>query len=451
MHLANHIQQKLSQIQFLNQGTVPSLLVAVSGGVDSVVLLHLLSQQAKQYALRITVAHLNHGLRGEDALGDEQLVQSLAHQQGWPVLTARVNVLEMAQAQQLGWEEAGRKARYAFLAKTAQEVGASLVVVAHHADDQAETILMHMLQGCHLRGLCGMEEQRPLYEDASLSLWRPLLEVRKEQLLLYAEAQKLAYRIDQSNSDTYFLRNWIRQKLYAFNPLVRRLSDQARRYYEQLKQETEMWWQMHVHRQDHYCVCPWEEFAGLSKERQVALLSKAYDQSNCAGLVRMSQAQSEELAQWLKTSKAQSEFVCSGSMRLKKRYRELWIEFDCVAGMHQNSPHLVLKRLSEQERLALNTFCVNPQGTQVYINAQNVCGAVRIRPWRAGDRIRPLGLLGVKKVKDILIDAKVVQEKRQQTYVVEDDRGVFWLVGHCLDERMRCTKDCPEVALIVVQ
>jgi tRNA(Ile)-lysidine synthase len=211
-----------------------TVVVGVSGGPDSLCLLHLLCQLCPQYDLSLHVAHLHHGLRGSDADGEAEFVQAVADEWGLPCSTERVDVPGLAGEHKLSLEEAARRARYAFLGQVAAREGANAIAVGHNADDQAETILMHFIRGSGLAGLRGMlprtslEEYRLLQPPAAnLQIIRPLLEVTRAEIEAYCDHHGLEPRFDRSNLDTTYFRNWLRHEvlplLCRHNPNVRQV------------------------------------------------------------------------------------------------------------------------------------------------------------------------------------------------------------------------------------
>ncbi|HEU0265427.1 MAG TPA: tRNA lysidine(34) synthetase TilS, partial [Geobacterales bacterium] len=184
-----------------------TVVVAVSGGVDSVFLLHLL-QQLQGIPLRLIVAHLNHQLRGKESDGDAVFVADLARNQGLPFELAVEDVAQIARLEKLSLEDAGRRVRYAFLNEVADRFGARVIALGHHADDQAETFLMRLLRGAGSSGLGGM-----MISSRDGRYVRPLLSVTREQIVTAARKAGLLWREDASNADVTYLRNRLRHEL----------------------------------------------------------------------------------------------------------------------------------------------------------------------------------------------------------------------------------------------
>jgi tRNA(Ile)-lysidine synthase len=207
-----------------------SVLVGVSGGADSVAMLAALRVLAGEAArtYRLTVGHLDHSLRDESA-GDAAFVAALARKWGLECITERVDVAAEADRLGEGVEHAARTARYEFFARAARQCGASAVAVAHHADDNAETILFRVLRGTALRGLAGMPVTRSLPaaepESPALRIIRPMLGFRRREILDYCRARSLEWREDHTNAETVYRRNFLRHQLL---PLIReKLNPQA--------------------------------------------------------------------------------------------------------------------------------------------------------------------------------------------------------------------------------
>lgn len=264
--LLSQVRRYLRRHDLLDQNQ--TVVAGVSGGPDSLCLLHLLHRLAPEMGLRLTVAHLNHGLRGEDAESDARFVASFAADLGLPCIVRSARVAELAEAASISLEEAARQIRYRFLAEVAADVGASAVAVGHNADDQAETVLMHFLRGSGVAGLRGMlpkallgdyrlvadaksggaegrrgtlspghpvtgspchlvtlSPRHPITPLPVLSLIRPLLSIPRAAIQEYCAEQGLRPRFDRSNEDTTFFRNRLRHELLpilaGYNPRIR--------------------------------------------------------------------------------------------------------------------------------------------------------------------------------------------------------------------------------------
>ncbi len=208
-----------------------TVIVAVSGGPDSIALLHLLRRMREEFGLRLHAVHVNHGLHAASE-AHARFVREVSHAWGIPVSVCRVNVRTYARRRRQTLEESARALRYAALAKIARRVGASHIAVGHTADDQAETVLLWLLRGAGADGLAGMPATRP---HDGLRVIRPLLEVRRDEIVAYLAAEGLRWRSDPTNRTRGPLRNRIRQdllpRLAGYNPgikaVLRRLALQV--------------------------------------------------------------------------------------------------------------------------------------------------------------------------------------------------------------------------------
>ncbi|NWG15538.1 MAG: tRNA lysidine(34) synthetase TilS [Chloroflexi bacterium] len=203
-----------------------TVVVGISGGADSLAQLHILRELAPRCRFRLHAATLDHHLRGEAGAADVRFVQDIARLWDIPLTTGHADVLALARRNGLSIEAAARQARYDFLAQTARAVGADRVAVAHHADDQAETVLMHLLRGAGLAGLSGMAARAPLPGHPDLTLIRPLLTITRAEIEDYCRRHDLHPRQDTTNQDVTYLRNAIRLQtlphLERLNPGIRR-------------------------------------------------------------------------------------------------------------------------------------------------------------------------------------------------------------------------------------
>jgi len=215
--MLKRIRKTIADCSLLERGD--HLLVAVSGGPDSVALLRAMVALSPEYELRLTAAHLNHGLRGAEAHAEEVFVRSLCAGMGIPCLCKAVDIRALRKGRGMSLEEIGREQRYRFLDETAKTCGASKIATGHHRDDQAETVLINLLRGSGLEGLKGI----PPVRDGRII--RPLLHVGRKEILEFLNHQGLTYMTDSSNSSPLFLRNRIRHELIPelalrYNPAV---------------------------------------------------------------------------------------------------------------------------------------------------------------------------------------------------------------------------------------
>jgi len=192
-----------------------AVLLAVSGGPDSVTMLDFFAKQARKRRLILLIAHLNHKIRGKNSDKDEAFVKKLGRTYGIETVTGRTDVPALAKRRKTGIEHAARLARYEFLTKLALKRKFRLIATAHHADDHAETFLLNLLRGTEPKGLLGIPVKRVLCGKgaAAVSVIRPLLQVTRAEIMEYMKLNRLPHRKDESNEDEKYRRNWLRKTL----------------------------------------------------------------------------------------------------------------------------------------------------------------------------------------------------------------------------------------------
>lgn len=413
-----------------------TVIVAVSGGADSVALLDILSSLADLH-LRPVVAHLNHTLRGEESDADEEFVLNLAQSYGLPAELERVDVKEFSRMKGLSLEEGGRVARYSFFNYVARRYGANAVALGHHADDQAETVLMRLLRGSGTTGLCAMAPK------SGENLVRPLLAATRREIEAYLHGRGLSYRHDSSNSDTGFLRNRIRHELIpcleTYNPAIRdRLVAMA---------ET------------------------LARDEEVLELATAGAFARSAGWIHdkvtldIAGCRAEPAGLRYRLYRRAVREVRGGLERIGSRHLR-----DIDSMMHGRKPHLTLclpdgmmvvksygtisfyQTSHEEASYAYELTVAGPgvfdipgryrltveEGTHhgnpeelprssAWFDAAAAPFPWLVRPFRAGDRIVPLGMTGHKKVKDLFIDEKIPLERRRRIPLFFSGDTLIWV------------------------
>ena len=195
-----------------------TLIIGVSGGPDSIALLNIIYHNfAKQFGLKIHVAHLHHGLRGKESDSDAVFVNKVSSQLGLPCTVLKIDIAALAKRKKMTIEEAGRYARYDFFNKLADKIGATKILVAHNSDDNVETFLMRIIRGSGPKGLEGIP-------PVNGRIARPLIRVSKKQILDYCKVNSISYVIDSSNSETKYFRNFVRRKVL---PLLETVNPKA--------------------------------------------------------------------------------------------------------------------------------------------------------------------------------------------------------------------------------
>ncbi|MGQ9779762.1 MAG: tRNA lysidine(34) synthetase TilS [Bacillota bacterium] len=429
--------------------------VAVSGGVDSVCLLHLL-RELEDYRLDLLVFHIDHGLRPESP-EEAAFVQELAGRLGLPFFLGRPAVRAYARLHRLSLEMAARELRYAELRRMAHEAGAVRVALGHHRDDQVETVLLRLVRGTGLEGLAGI----PPVREGGLFV-RPLLPITRAELRQYAEENGLGWVEDTSNRDTTIFRNRVRHLLLPylrqeFNPRVDRalldLAALARETLACLEEKlARRWPELGVEPVPGGLVWSFPAFAVLPPALARLAFRRLFAQVG-GDPGRLSFAATERVWRFVQGTGG-PRLSIPGGLLLERRHDLLFL------GRRRPLPSLIPQELPVPGSLALPDgrrliaawWTGNlPAWTDVgkdeaFLDADAIVWPLWVRSRRPGDRFYPLGLGGSKKVKEFLIEAKVAREEREAVPVVVDGLNrIVWLAGLRPDERFRIRDDTQRV------
>jgi tRNA(Ile)-lysidine synthase len=432
-----------------------TLLVAVSGGQDSVCLLHILAHFRPKLGLKLILAHLNHQLRGLESDEDAEYVAGLARALGIPAVIASEDVPDYQAVHGLGVEEAAREVRYRFLAQAARSNGARYVATGHTRDDQIETILMHLVRGSGLGGLGGLI---PLsawpYPGPDLYLIRPLLSLSRAETEDYCREHGLAPCRDASNLSLSPLRNRVRQELVPqlekYNPqigaaLLRtgRLAREANHY---LDAETERAQATVLRREGEAILLDKVGLRRLPEAIRRGVLRSAV--ALLLGSRKDIELRHVDILMEALHRPAGRTFHLPDGLRFIVEYQVFRLAKDSGRVQPRETPAVELKVPGRTE-LAGRCFtakilrpeqikAVVDPGT-VYLDLDKTGAGLSLRARCSGDRFQPLGLEQTKKVSRFLKDARVPRAHRDDMLIVCSTEGIVWLAGLRLDERVKVT------------
>lgn len=419
------------------------VLVAVSGGIDSVVLLDLLSVLSAEWEFELGVLHVNHQLRGREAEADERFVRLLAERYGLSFSMARVETKKEAAKKKLSIQEAARNLRYSFFLAKKLELRADAVATAHNANDNAETMMLNFFRGTGIDGLSGIPVRR---ENGSIV--RPLLFAARSEIVAYAEEKRLKFREDSSNRKETYSRNFLRwniipalekrinpsivqtlsqtskvlklcaeylaeQICQAFPTIVSEKDGEMLLQKEQLKKQHPYMQQMIVHQ------AFMRKGIEPSFERVAAVLSlldaekgsrvdcgDGWKAENDSALILLSPRNAVEPFSYLLKNEGE---VTGGSFTLSvKKYNGLPNKL----GGHSSIE---------------------------YVDARKIRFPLRVRSWSKGDSFVPLGMKHRKKVSDLLVDLKISRAAKERIPIVESGGRIIWIAGLRLDDRFKIT------------
>jgi len=461
------------------------VVIGVSGGADSICLLHILAKFRQKLDIRLHIAHLNHLLRGEESQNDALYVTSLANQFGIPITTEEANVSAYKKARGCSIEEASRKLRYNFLARVAGEVGANKVAIGHTKNDQVETILMHILRGSGVSGLVGIKPSAPMVYEARITLpkirknhlmvVRPLLNVTREQTLAYCHEQQLKPRIDSSNFSVSFLRNRCRLELLPllreYNPRIDqsliRLSKIAEEETSFLEHQACILWSKVGRQNSDAIYLNKERFHILPLALQKQLLRLAI--GKVLDYVKDIESIHIEKVINLQTKPVNKVVLLPHNVVCWNGYTEL-----AIAVIAKKSP-LSFPAYTRREIVPLPPWSgtislrvpgetsfsgwkivakllprqyVSHKSDNAYIanlDMDRTGTKLLVRQRHRGDRFHPLGMSTSKKLQDFMVDAKIPSHWRKHIPIVCSPQQIVWVAGWRIDDRMKITENTKQI------
>jgi tRNA(Ile)-lysidine synthase len=435
--MIKHIRHTIETYSMIDRGD--NILLCVSGGTDSIAMLHAFCAIAKDMEIRLFLAHMNHSLRGYDSNKDQSYVENTAKQFHLPLVVQKANTKEFSKSHKLSIEDAARRLRYNFFIDTAQKLGMDAVATAHTRDDQAETVLMRIIRGAGLRGLRGILATNYI---SDVKVIRPLIDVSRAQITAYLSGKGCKPRFDRTNTDIRFSRNKIRQKLipmleHGYNPEIKgtlfNFAEIAARDYDYLCSSYNM------------------VFKKLADTRR-------------AGIVRfsLSDIQKQHVSIKRGITRKAIECLCENLDNIDYRH---WREIESLIGSRPigarvNLPnHIVVDKtktsvifsLSKKvvsgksepvsfiskipsvtyfsryiikTRLIKRTpdFTSKPKNTE-YLSIKDTDLPLVLRMHNDGDKIKPLGMKKYKKLSDIFIDEKILAKKRKKIPLLISSSG----------------------------
>ena len=472
------------------------VVIGVSGGADSVCLLHVLAKYRKRLGAELHVAHLNHLLRGAESEADAEYVSNLVDSLGIPITIDKRDVAAYKIERNCSIEEAARELRYAFFGRVAKEVGAKRIAIGHTMDDHVETILMHILRGTGINGLCGLAPCSPMaYDRQEMSssaettsiakgqqgnrlVIRPLLNINREETTIYCHEHQLDPRIDSSNLSLSFFRNRLRLQLLPllrqYNPsldqALLRLADIAKEDKAFIEQQASELWDEVARQENNTIYLDKKHLASLPIALQRQLLRAAM--TKLVGDARDIEANHIEAARNLINKPAGKRISLPHGFICQRGYDEIviasttkqsqlppcpfpplpievplkvpgktvfpgWKVTASIVRERTDSPSSGDAPSTNEKTYRGNLvtdFDLHKTGTKLFI-----------RQRRPGDRFQPLGLSMPKKLYEFMIDAKIPHSWRGHIPIVCSPQQIIWVVGWRTDDRVKVTEATKEI------
>ena len=428
------------------------LILALSGGIDSMVLADMLQKVKVEFV----AAHCNFHLRGAESDGDDWFVRKFAEKRGIQCFVKHFETEKYAAKYGISIEMAARDLRYAWFEQLRKQLGYDKIAVAHHADDQAETFFINLLRGAGIRGLKGMRPQNGV-------IIRPLLWASREQIRKYAVENHITWREDHTNVETVYLRNRIRNQLL---PVFDELQSGARqglyKSLEHLASENELYRELLR-----------EKLSSLVEEKgDVSVIARRNDEAiqyntlDCHATLAMTKSE-QLLFEWLRQygfNTDQCHFIFeametgignkyySPTHQLVIGRNELQLseikpivdeEISIQMGEEEilSPVHLCFTKLDNSA-----DFFIDKSPEVAQLDFDRIRFPLTLRHWRHGDRFHPLGMNGSKLLSDFFVDQKFTEWQKQNTWLLASSNDdILWVVGHRIDERYKVTSETKTV------
>lgn len=439
------------------------LLVAVSGGPDSVCMLDILVKLREELGVELHIAHLNHKLRGAESDADAEYVARLARRLDIPASIEARNVQQYKDLKRATLEEAAREVRYSFFSEVAESIGADCVAVGHTSDDNVETVLLHLIRGTGIRGLRGLQPVSGWqYSGKSLGIIRPLLEVNRQETSGYCIEHNLESRIDSSNLSLSPLRNRVRHQLLPvlenYNPQVAEALLRTARIagddLAALDAEITRLQEDIIEKQGETIILDKESFLEMAPAWQRQLLRKSIEELR-GNLKDIEVRHIDEILDALDKPAGRS-LDLPGGLVFAVDYDRYLLTRDPA----EISPYPVIEgevsiKIPGETRFSgwsIKAEILEHADTTAEIgvfdacfDAENVGDTVIVRSRRRGDRFYPLGMAGQKKLGEFMIDVKIPRAWRDRIPVVCSPEQVLWVVGYRIDDRAKVTDKTKKV------
>ncbi|MBI5304169.1 MAG: tRNA lysidine(34) synthetase TilS [Chloroflexi bacterium] len=472
MSLLDTVRATIAQHSLIKPGD--AVVVGVSGGADSLTLLDVLRQLRGEMRLTLRVAHLNHLLRGETADADADFVAQLAREWRLPATIEAADVAQIAEERRMSIEEAARVTRYAFLTRVAQAAGAHVIAVAHHADDQVETILLRLLRGTGLMGLRGMEYSLDLTESTfeyrtpgyPLRIVRPLLDVTRAEIETYCQERYLSPRTDETNFDTAIFRNRLRQEalpyLETFNPNLRqvllRTAQQTADDYAYIQQQVREAYAQVASASEDAIMFDRDLWSALPISLQRGTLREAIFELR-RSLKDIEWAHIENARCIALDKDTGAEATLPHNLVLVLGYNEFAIRDTTKRSPIPDLPLLHVERLDlpvagtfdlPNTHWMVETELIDAveviDNWTALLDFEKCQGAVYLRCRRPGDRFQPAGMKGkTKTLNEFMINEKIPAVIRDRLPILVVNDHIGWVCGWRTDERVRAVYETKAV------
>ena len=426
------------------------ILISFSGGPDSVFLLDVLNKYKRRFDVELGAFHLNHNLRGKDSDTDEDFCKRLALNYKIPFFRSSKNVGLFAKKNRLSLEEAGRDIRYKELMKVAKRNKFTKIATGHTLDDNAETMLLNFIKGSGLNGLSGITEKRDI-------IIRPVLTLSKDEILDYLHGKKMNYRIDNSNLQNDYQRNYLRNEII---PLIRKKLNP--RFDDAVSRTSEIMKNISSFINDEVR----KYLVDCSSFRNDSLIINCSKLKNLNKYLLGSFFQCA-LNEYFKVELEQKNIADLQKLLYKQTGRKLNLVNEIIAVKERDTIIIFNGKLNvsvekntqikigDKKKIGNNVISISKVNkTEIdysnspkkeYVDAEKIKGSLLLRIWKSGERFNPLGMKHSKKVSDFLNEQKVPSNNKKMQLVLTESGNIVWIIGIRIDNRYRLTEKTSKV------
>ncbi len=454
----DQVKKTIQKYRMLSQGD--RVIVGVSGGMDSVALLCALHKVREVYGVSLVVGHLNHGLRGKESLRDAEFVRKMALDLNLPYETESLAAGELKK-KGMTIQEAAREARFVFFRRLVRQYKAHKIALGQNADDQAETIVMRFLRGSGVTGLRGIPPVRDEF------VIHPLIEVGRKEIEAYLAREGLLYVEDSSNLKDDYLRNRVRRHLIPilenYNPNLKTVLGRMGKAFlhedRYMSEKTQEAWDRIVREKGGEVSLDLVAFRKLNPALQFRLLGRSLKAVSEISAKRLGTSHILNLAGIAGGVKPHAVIHLPGQVFGKRVYDRLEIRKGKEPSFHGFDLELAFPGVTPLEELGkkmvirfVNRIDLKEASPQIaFMDFGRLKPPLRVRNYRPGDRFRPLGMGGRKKVKDCFIDWKVPMEERPRVPLILSEGAIVWVAGYRISEDVRVTPQTERVVHMAFQ
>jgi tRNA(Ile)-lysidine synthase len=431
------IDEKIRRKDLIRRGE--RILVAVSGGVDSMALLHVLHELAKIHRWKIFAAHFNHKLRGRSSDADENLVRKTAAQLRLKFFSEHADVKQFSERNGISIEMAARKLRHEFLARTAKRLKIKTIALAHHADDQVELFFLRLFRGAGAEGLAGMKWKSSSPADTSLQLVRPMLDQSKDDLLRYAKTAGISFRDDASNESLDFQRNRIRHELVPlltknFQPALQQTILRAMEIIgaesDFVSASTSNWLK---NKKTPFSKLP---VAIQRQSLRQQLLAKGISADfELVESLRTACGKWFNVNRGISVSRDLRGVVSNKKLEVPRFADERSVRTELTSGRAKFFFDGMEIECSIQQERGMKFRAVR---NCEYFDARKTGRVIVLRHWKSGDRFQPIGMSEPVKLQNLFTNLKVSRAERHRRIVATTEYDeIFWVEGLRMSERFK--------------